>query len=87
MVGAVRVQDHWDFGIHLGVPMDDLTKLQEHKAGNSSDMYRILECWSRRIVNQGEKTWNHILDALKKIGENVLATDIEKELGVLCLSI
>ncbi len=74
-----HVRRHWRFGSELGVPKDDLNEIIHNQLSEQVEIiWKIFECWSRKIADPSDKTWNHIIGALKRAEYNALAVEVQK---------
>lgn len=81
IVEEIRVEDYWSVGSNLGVAIGDLRALKaDDPNGGVSRMYQIFDCWYKKACDPANRTWDHILDALKKADYIVLANEIENTL-------
>ena len=73
--------DHWEFGAELGVSMKDLEFLRlPTTVIHPNNVHRIFQCLCRSQNDSTKKNWDHILNALKRVDEKVLANEILEEL-------
>lgn len=79
IIGRTHSIDHCLFGCYLGIPRDDVLCLQSN-GDHSGTMIRIFECWDRKTLDLTQRTWKYILTALTRVGYEVLARDLEKEI-------
>ena len=68
--------DYCKFGAHLDISRETLEIFKTDKSDHYV-MMKIFECWKRKDMN---RTWKKVLDALTKVGHDVLAYDICNEL-------
>ncbi len=79
IMGKTQRIDYCLFGCHLGIASDVMLSLIGD-GDHSSTMIKIFERWNRAIVDPSEKTWGCILAALRRVGFETLANDIEVKL-------
>ena len=76
-----QIHGCWEFGLKLGVPMNDLQEIvnpdQNQQCSRSEMTYKILECWNRKTVEPNKKTWNCIINAIRLSGNDSLARDVK----------
>ena len=75
----------YELGVELDVP---LNKLDEIRCNNSSDVYQckllMLQEWQRRPTLK--PSWCTLVDALRKMEENVIAEKIAQQFSELHIS-
>ena len=75
----------YELGVELDVP---LNKLDEIRCNNSSDVYQckllMLQEWQRRPTLK--PSWCMLVDALRKMEENVIAEKIAQQFSELHIS-
>ena len=73
------VREWFTFGLHLGLGVEELNSLESSYFGHPDQricVRQMLTKWKNKLDN--EATWDRIVYALKKIGNNSLARELEK---------
>ena len=72
------INDWFTFGLNLDLNVTELNVLEINSFGYADKrigVRRMLTIWIDKFGK--EATWNKIVDALRKIGQNALARDLE----------
>ena len=70
-----EVVDRHQLGIQLGIPPHLLAEIQANHASNQRLKTETLDLWLRRTPNA---SWEHVVKALRQIGQNRVAENIAK---------
>jgi len=70
-----EVVDWHQLGIQLGIPPHLLAEIQANHAQNQRRKTETFDLWLRRTPNA---SWEHVVKALRQIGENRVAENIAK---------
>ena len=81
------IVEHWyQLGVQLDVP---ISKLNEIRCNNSSDVYQckllMLQEWQRQPTLK--PSWCTLVDALRKMEENVIAARIAQQFSELHINL
>ena len=70
------VTDWHQLGINLGVPADELRRIERDYQGNDRRRAEMLDLWLRCTPNA---TWEDVVRALQQMGENAVAENIREK--------
>lgn len=70
------VTDWHQLGINLGVPADELRRIERDYQGNDRRRVEMLDLWLRCTPNA---TWEDVVRALQQMGENTVAENIREK--------
>ena len=86
VVGAVRQYSDWrSLGFELGIDYQTLKSIQENNPGEREAACKMdmLKSWldgEDEVTQCGGPTWQQLADCLKRLGQDSLAQNIEREI-------
>ena len=77
LCGELKTVTDWhQLGINLGVPADELRRIERDYQGNDRRRAEMLDLWLQRTPNA---TWEDVVRALQQMGENAVAEEIREK--------
>ena len=79
---SALVKEWFTFGLHLGLDIDELYVIESNSMYYRDErtcVRQMLTKW--KDTSDSEATWEKIVIALRKIGNNVLAKEVEEQLS------